>query len=463
MKFPSPVLLILLFSFISCTKINPDQPTFTGDPAILPKAVSTINFPLELPLSFLENQLNQGLKELVYAEKDLAIGNGLATDINVYRTGEINVFSKGKNNLSIKFPMRLQGNLKVEKKIFGQLISTSLPYDETLLPEISFSPDIGKDWDLSIKNLRIESWGRSLKYDLLGYEFDLDPIIRKNVENILNNQLNQNGFSRISFKNMMEKTWKAYGEPVKIEQGKIDVYFYTVPDKIKINEKVTADQMLQLNIGLEGEVITQLGERPQVSPGPLPDLDDNPDTLNHLAITLPIAISYGRLNEYLNDALVGRLIRIDHNTSIIPKKITTQSFGNRALVKVAFKADRLDKKDMDGEVFLVGKPVYDRETKSIVFEDLDFELNTKNILANSANWFKQNQFLDQIKKQAVYPIENYLQEARMELKKQAFIYTDFASFSLNNTTLDVQGIYLTEEDIRLYLDATAKMEVKLKK
>src|SRR5690606_14035658 len=172
MKYRCLILIATLFTSIACKNINPDKPSFSGDPIPLPKAISTLKVPLEIPLTYLEDHLNERLKELLYSEKGLSIGNGLFTDIDVYRTGEVTLDSEGSEKISITLPLRLKGNLKIEKKIFGQPISTSIPYDETLLPEISFSPEIGENWEVAMANLTIDSWGRTLKFDFLGYEID---------------------------------------------------------------------------------------------------------------------------------------------------------------------------------------------------------------------------------------------------------------------------------------------------
>lgn len=462
MKYRCFILFLTLGTSLACKNINPDKPSFNGNPVSLPKAVSKINIPLEIPLTYLEEHLNQGLGELLYSEEGLSMGNGLFTDIDVHRTGEISIAAKGANNISIRLPLRLKGNLKIEKKIFGQPISTSIPYDETLFPEISFSPEIGENWEVAMANLKVESWGRPMKFDLLGYEIDFDPILRKQIENMLNRQLGSNGLSKISFKSLMSKTWQAYGEPIKIGQGETEVFIYTVPHLIKVNDQLTANNTLKLNIGLEGEVMTQIGERPDKRASPLPPIQINEDTVNHIDVTLPLVVSYGTLDLYLNEQLVGKGIQLDKNTELIPKEIATQSFGERALVKIKFNMKREGKNDLKGELFLVGKPLFDRDQEAIVFHDIEFDLNTKNILAKSASWLKQEQLLTAIKKQAVYPIGPYIQEAKSELQQLGYISTDFASFSVKNTELDVKDIFVTEDDIRLYLDASGEMDVKLK-
>jgi len=461
MKHKTALWAFFFLILIACKRINPDRPSYHGEPIALPEAVSTINIPLEIPLQYIERHLNNGLSDLVYSENDLNIGNGLSTNLNVFRTGNMRLSSDSQNKLLVNLPMRLKGELRIAKTIFGQSLSTSIPYDENLSPVVSFTPEIGKNWDVAINNLKIESWGRSLKYSLLGYEVDFDPILRKHVENVLKNQLSSNGLSRISFKKLITETWNAYGEAFKIGQGDLETYLYTVPQKIKISEQLTDDHTLKLNLGLEGKVVTYLGDKPQAKPSPLPSLYYNEDTTNTLDITLPIAVAYPVFDEYLNRELSGKKFKIEKQTNFTPRAISTQSFGDRALVQMEFTLQRVGRKDLTGELFLVGRPTYDAATEAIRFEDIDFDINSKNILANNASWLKQGQLLAAIKKQAYFPIGSYIDQARMELQQRGYLSTDFASFRVKRPELTVKGIYVTDKDVRIYLNAKGQMEVNL--
>src|SRR5690606_20488606 len=205
-------------------------------------------------------------------------------------------------------------------------------------------------------------------------------------ENILNKQLNAGGNSVISFKNLISKTWEDFGKPFKITHGDVNVFVYTLPQEIKVNQQITSDQNLKLNIGLGGRGFTQQGGKRDFNPGPLPSLSRNADTVGRLDITLPLAVSYTSLDQFLNKELGNKPIKLESNNILIPEQINIQSFGDRALVKMKFTLKRPSKKALKGELYLVGKPSYDRTKEAIVFEDIDFDLNTKNILARSAGW-----------------------------------------------------------------------------
>ena len=61
-----------------------------------------------------------------------------------------------------------------------------------------------------------------------------------------------------------------------------------------------------------------------------------------------------------------------------------------------------------------------------------------------------------------YPVGDFLRAARREMEQQGFFETDFATFQVKNPTLDLEGIYNTDEDVRIYLKVIGQMEVKLK-
>ena len=442
----------------SCKRINPDKPTFLGEPTPLPKAISYINAPLDIPLSYLENHLNNGLNELMVSEEGLVVGDGVSTDIDMYRTGKISL-SAVDNRLQINLPLRLKGNLHIEKSLFGQVLSTAIPYDETISPVISFVPQIKEDWALGFDQLKIESWGKSLTYNLLGFEINLDPILRRNIEKVLNNE-NQL-LSSINLRNLGHKAWDAFAEPIKIQEGDIDAYLRTIPQKVKVSQQISNSQHLKLLLGLQGEVMTHVGSRPDLKAVPLPDLSSNDDSVNHIDLTLPLIFSYKTIDQYLNQHLADQIFKIDANSQMIPRNISTQSFGDRALVKMEFTLMRSSRKDIKGELYLVGKPTYNSVEESIVFENIDFDLNTKSFFTNSASWLRQGQLLNAIEKHTTYPIGPYIDEVRSRLQNLDYIRTDFATFNIQNPTLNVQDIYVTENDLRLYLDLKGKLAFQL--
>ena len=454
-------ICILIFAFSACKSIKPERPPATSHRE-LPQAISKVNVPIEIPLSYIESNLNKDWNSKLFAEKGLPIGSGLTTDIDVTRTGKIALTGLENNTIRVKIPINLRGDLKIEKKVFGQVLSTNFPFNENISPEISFIPEISSNWDLGIKNLQIENWGRSMKYNLLGFEIDLDKVVKSQLQTVLDNQLSAANLSQFDFKNIAQETWDVFSEPYTIEQDGLEVHFFSVPNKLKVRDEITLDQKLILYLGMEGEVVSKIGSKPIVPKSPLPDIDFNENKENKLELILPLILSYEDLDGYLNNEMSGKTIRLDSKTDMMPTNLKTQKYGDKTLLSMDFTGIRKGKREIKGKMYFAGKPVFDTETESLRFDEPEFDVKSDNGMANIGIRLKKRKIINQIKKMGAYPVGDFLRAARREMEQQGFFETDFATFQVKNPTLDLEGIYNTDEDVRIYLKVIGQMEVKLK-
>lgn len=454
-------LLLFFLALGACKSIKPDRPPMAiqEDP---PLALSQVNIPIVIPLSYLEENLNKDWSSKLFAEKGLSLGSGLFADLDIDRTGKISLQGADNNTIKVRVPMNLKGDLKIEKKVFGQVLSTNFPFNESMSPVISFIPEIGRNWDLNIKNLNIENWGRSMKYNLLGFEIDLDPLVRNQLKKVLDNQLSAANLTRLDFKHMAQETWEAFSEPYTVEQEGMQVHFYSVPSRLKVNEEITLDQKLILYLGIEGEMFSKIGNKPLISPSTLPNIYYNDNKENILDLTMPLILKHEDLDVYLNKEISGKQIRTDSKTVLVPSNLKSQQYGDKTLIGMDFIAIRNGESEIKGKMYFAGKPVFDEDKEALKFEDVEFDVKTGNLPAKLGIKSKKRKIQNQIQKMAVLPIGSLLNEARLEMQKQGYFETDFATFRVKNPDLQVEGIYNTAEDIRLYLRTKGQMDVRLK-
>ncbi|WP_209332151.1 DUF4403 family protein [Lunatimonas salinarum] len=456
--FPVFLLVVLL----GCRKIDPAKPTYVGERQPLPKAVSEINLRLALPLSLFESKLNEQLAENLFSEKGIDLGNGLFSDVTVVKTGLLRLAATESGKLRVTLPVFLDGKVSLEKRIFGQVVSAGVPFKESLTPQVSFRPHLDENWEVEINELEVESWGRSLRYDLLGYSLDLEPIMKQQLENMLERKLASNLLASLDLRRIATQAWEAYSEPISLRSEGIELFLTAVPERVMIREQFTEDQQLLLHLGIDGEVFSQMNPPAARPKSPLPRVYPNDREESRAVITLPLALSYAWMDQYLQEEMVGNVFRVDNRTTLVPHSFATQAYGDRALVRMEFTAKRIRKKDVKGELYLVGMPVYDEEKQAVVFEEVDFDLKTQHFLTNSANWLKGGKIRSAIEKQAVFPIGDYLAEARRELRELGSWQTAFADFSLVSPELEVQGIYVTEEGIQVYVRSMGDIAVRMK-
>lgn len=464
MNFTQRLLYILiLISFFSCRSIRPDRVPAAEPQPEPPTAISRINVPIVIPISFLEENLNKDWSSKLFADKGLELGSGLFADLDVTRTGKINIRAVENNTLKVKVPMKAIGDLKIEKRVFGQNLSTNFPFNENLSPEISFKPEIGNNWDLNVKNIQIDNWGRSLSYNLLGFEINLEPLIKNQLQRVLDNQFSAADLTQFDFKNMAQSTWDAFSEPYTIQESGITAHFYSVPERVKVKEEFTLDQNLVLYLGIEGEMFSKLGEKPIVPKKPLPNISKNEDTENLIDLTLPLRITYEELDTYLNQVFQGQQIRTNRTTVLRPSNLKTSQYGDKTLLSMDFLAIREGKKDVSGKMYFAGKPRYDEESQALVFDEPKFDVDTGDFFTNLGIRMRKGKVQRQIKKMAVLSIGDMMETAKEELQRQGNITTDFADFNVIQPTLEIEGIYPSKEAITIHIHAEGKVGVNLKK
>lgn len=410
----------------------------------------------------MEQQLNQNTQQKLFKENNLSLGSGLTADVDVDRNGSVELRALDDNRISVKLPVKVKGELKIERKMFGQKLSTSFPFDDVISPEFSFQPEIGRNWDLNIKDLQINQWGKSMTYNLLGFDIDLGPLVKNQMQRVLNKQMAAADLSRFDFKNMAEETWRVFSEPYTVEQESVQVHFYTLANRMKVKEEIGMDQKLVLYLGMEGEVYSKIGDLPILPENPLPDIYYNENEANELDIILPLMISYQDLDQFLNEAFENKIIRLDSKTEILPLALRTSAYGERVLLEMDFKAIRKSKNEIFGTMYLAGIPDYDMDEETVRFLQPIFDVKSDKGAVNLAIRMRKGKIQRQIRKTAAFPIGDFLRELRRQMNQQDYVETDFASFRVMNPSLDLEGIYHTLEDVRVYFHAEGQMDVKLK-
>jgi hypothetical protein len=279
---------------------------------------------------------------------------------------------------------------------------------------------------------------------------------------IMENQLLSGSLKSLDFKNIANDFWSSFGKPRYLENGLSSTYLYTRPEKLAIYEEFTQDQKLILNIGLEGDMLQQK-DRPQESQiASLPPVSREKVAGNAFNLTLPIFIGFEDMADYLDQILGDSLIMVDKRTGLLPQKFALRHFGERTLITMDFIGKRTGKKDLEGTFYLAGKPVYDTVTDAIILENVDFKLVTKNFFANTSNWMKRRKVLNSIKKRAVFPIGEYLEEARSALQKEGQLNSNLFALSLQSPEFFIDGIFPSTTGLNVYVRTTAGIATQWK-
>ncbi|SHM32180.1 protein of unknown function [Cyclobacterium lianum] len=455
-------LIILFFSIYgwACRSLPMDGPEALDPPPPLPEAPATVNLNMEIPLSFAEEKINSGLGEQLFDEKDLQIGDGLFADIDLKKAGLLGLTAKESGQVVLEMPVSLDGKLRVEKTLFGQRIATALPFQEELNPQISFLPVLKPNWEFDIEDLEILSWGKPLEYDMLGFKIDFEPLVKRQIVRIMENQLRTGTLAALDFKHIANNFWSSFSRPRYVENGFSGTYIYPHAEKLIVHDRFTADQTLLLSLTLEGEMRSQKDRPLATQLASLPDISLEKTTGEGLDITTPLRIGFEDISSYLNETLSDSLFVLDSRTTLKPLRFTLRHYGAQTMIIMDFLARRQGKKDLEGKFYLAGQPVFDPQSEVIRMENVDFRLDTKSFFANSSNWMRRRKIMKAIRKLGVIPLTGYLENARSSLMEMGEWQTGFATFTLDRPDISISGIYPTSNDLVIFVQTKAGIQME---
>jgi hypothetical protein len=218
--------------------------------------------------------------------------------------------------------------------------------------------------------------------------YDVTPILNYNLTaNLIN--LVTSVDSRIAqisnFRDICSIGWTRLQEPIKLDTS---IWLMVNPVVPCIAPFSGNGQLVSTSIGVMAKPIIVFGPKPIVQNTPLPDLNLNsPQAGSH--VVLEGNLPFDAASKIISQKLVGN-------------KYISSMFGvniNDALIygsdeTTVLKLDVTG--DINGSIYLTGTPYYEMFNDSLYIKNLDYSIETKNILAYSADKFLHSGFRQMI-------------------------------------------------------------------
>ena len=171
-------------------------------------------------------------------------------------------------------------------------------------------------------------------------------------------------------------------------------------------------------------------------------------------------LSYDSLSYILNQQLAGK--EFEFKKFLVKKRFVIDSCriygaGNEKLIiKLSFSGTN------SGVVYLLGKPVYKNDSRTIEVEDIDFDIKSKNFLLGSADWLFDKKITKEISKQAKFELGNYVDTAKLNINKQLNQEWMKGIRSYGNITdIKLTGIYPMQQHLVIRSNCTGDLSVKV--
>jgi hypothetical protein len=293
---------------------------------------------------------------------------------------------------------------------------------------------------------------------LSGLNLDATPLLKSVLQprlTALAQSIDRIIRERTEAKKRAETVWQQLQEPVALSP---DQWLAFNPRDVRVSP-ITSNGTLSVktsvNLAMAPRIVN--GPKPDAPRVPLPPLQLTPLPLDGFQLAVPITVAYERINQRLEQEMIGQEFRTPLGDSVKVEGVQLYGSGDRLILAVKVSGGA------NGNLYATGTPVFDEGSGVLRFVDLDFTVDTRNVLVRSANWMFHQDLLSSLKAQAFIDLSRQLQTLRSRL--EAALTRELgpgARLEGEVSALRPRGIYPTAGGVEVHMIAEGSMWVELR-
>jgi len=454
---PFVFALLALLSVESCRSIKSKTPAEAYQTLEYKAPVSHVVVPVELSLREIETELNNQLTGLIYDDVDYADG----VLMKVWKVSPILLSMKGED-IVYEVPIKIWAKIKWEVNQFGFKISDEFTADASLRMTFNTKLKIGVFWKLEPQTtLQKYDWiqkpvitGGSIS---LPVTFIADRVI-KSQQKVITEAIDEEITNQIELRKYVEEGWNAMHQPIQLYNNPT-AWLRISPSAIYVTPLTGDKDFARASIRIDGVAETFVGSKPAVKLTNLPNASYINNATGDFVISLINDMTYEEAGKIATQYLVGQTF----NSSNGKKKIHIDSIsiyggGENLIVKTKVSGN------VNGFIYLKGKPTYDSISQTIYLKNLDYSVETKNAMIKTGNWILKSTLTKRMQEALRYSVAADMAEIKKQVNSYIGTYNISKNVSIKAHVIDLEPkqIFVTKESIKAVIYATGTMNMSVK-
>jgi hypothetical protein len=235
----------------------------------------------------------------------------------------------------------------------------------------------------------------------------VDDVFSTKLNGVAKKTIDENVPGFTNFRAHAEKAWASLQQPIPLGGG-TNAWLVLAPSAIKVSPISGNGSVVQTSIGLVAQPRVLLDDKPNASQAPLPPLSESaPSSGIHVALSGELP--YRELRTLLEKELIGRRYPATGKRYVTIRGVDI--YGTERGVAVQVRVDGSAK----GSMYLEGGLTYDGASDEIRTTDLEFTLDTRNVIVKTIDWLKHDQIRDAIRASARFSVRAKLTKLRETL------------------------------------------------
>lgn len=427
-----------------------------------PAETAAAQIPYEIPNSFINLAVSLTWNELIKQANELMPlqimddkeFNSDGLKVNLRKTGEVGI-SFLINQVQITIPV----NARVWYRYgaFGaydvkefRMQGTVYLLAHTLIDEMAIKVKTRIDRIQWEQNPTLIFYGKNVPMG-----FIIDPVLKSQSSNIasgIDGALKE----LLDFKPMIKEELQAFRDPILLSE-EYKMWLQITPLSLVSSPLRMNNEKIMVDLSMNTKLKTNLGKQPPKAPK-FNNLYFKSDTpiVRETVIKLPVETDYDELSALFTKSLKGMPL-YEGKKKVFLDSIQLWHSDAKLLIGVQTSGA------VTGWVYLRGVPKFNETTSELYLADLDYHVNTKNVLVKSVNWLLSGKILKLIQENAKYSLKKDLDDLKKELNTQLNGYKPMASmlvkFKLQK--FDFEQIHLSNSAIITLFDISALIRTEV--
>ncbi|PKP25763.1 MAG: hypothetical protein CVU03_06330 [Bacteroidetes bacterium HGW-Bacteroidetes-2] len=451
------IIGILASSCSSTKKFVTAKPPKTMDSAelLLDNSFSFIHIPVTIQLKDIETFTNNALQGLVYEDNDLEEDN---MKMKVWKESPIQIsYENGK--IKTVFSLKAQIFYRFGTNKLGFNLFDTREFN--LSGIVTMHSDVGlSNWNMHTKTtLQSLIWKEHPTMKLAGQDIRITNLItpaiglfQKQIATSIDNTIGES----LTFKSNVLNALETICTPFQMSET-YESWLRIVPMELYTTDAVLNKNEVSFTMGMKCILETIVGAKPK------PKFDREKIILKPVA-TIPNKVTTN----------IVAISTYEDASRLMTQNFKEEEFGS-GNKKVSVKKVEiwLNHKKMvlglevvgsvNGTIYLSGYPQYNNITQEVYFDQLEYVLDSKSVLAKTANWLASKTILLQLQESCRYSIKTNIEEGKENINNYLNHYSPLPGVFINGTLkeFEFQNIQLTNTAIVAFIKINGTVGIEV--
>lgn len=425
---------IALTALIGCRKVKTNHPLAQGYDTAIPATPSYLTGPITFDISALEKKINDALDPVLVDEETMKGRRGEKWHLRVERMGPVQL-RYANQRVTFAAPLRIwiDNPLRLRKRSDRKNQATC-----ALRVDFQTPLAVADNWRLATKASFVRyEWIEKPRVRVLGININVTKLAdrmltkrRTSIELAIDSAVH-NG---LRLDRQVLHLWRDIQKPLLLSHRPDSVWLVPHPNSITAGPILGNSRTITIPLRIGFQTTTQLGTRPVVKPASrLPRLHKVPYLPDTSDLQILCFVPYADLNRILERTLRGHTIGMKHG-SLTVKNASVYGSQRAVVLKTEVSGS------VNGTLYLKGKPSYDTINHVLRIQQVDFDVETEEMLLSTADWLLHDTLRDTLQAALTIPLQKQILQFPQKIET-AFL----RSKASKKTTLDIATFRLVPQ------------------